>query len=243
MNAHDHLAALQQTRRQFFGRAAGGIGIAALSSLLNPSLFAKTGDPPESPGKLPKLHFPAKAKRVIYLHQSGAPSHIDLLDYKPAMQAHHGKELPASIRMGQRITGMTAGQKAFPIAASQWKFQQHGKAGTWLSELLPHHGKIADDICLVRSMHTEAINHDPAITFIQTGSEQPGRPCMGSWVTYGIGSVNQNLPSFVVHLSGLGGEKRSAVVFATLGCGLFAGQLSRCEIPQSGRSGPVHQES
>src|SRR5687768_13427212 len=108
MNALDPLVALQQTRRQFFGRAAGGLGIAAFSSLLNPNLFAKSGDPPESPGKLPKLHFAAKAKRVIYLHQSGAPSHIDMFDYKPAMEAHHGKELPASIRMGQRITGMTS---------------------------------------------------------------------------------------------------------------------------------------
>ena len=235
MNALDHLAALQQTRRQFFGRAAGGIGIAALSSLLNPSLFAKTRDPLESLGKLPKLHFPAKAKRVIYLHQSGAPSHIDLLDYKPAMQAHHGKELPASIRMGQRITGMTSGQKAFPIAASQWKFQQHGKTGTWLSELLPHHGKIADDICLVRSMHTEAINHDPAITFIQTGSEQPGRPCMGSWVTYGIGSTNQNLPSFVVLISQGSGEKSDQPLFSRLwGAGFLPGSYQGVKFRSQG---------
>ncbi len=235
MNALDHFAALQQTRRQFFGRAAGGIGIAALSSLLNPSLFAKTGEPLESLGKLPKLHFPARAKRVIYLHQSGAPSHIDLLDYKPAMQAHHGMELPASVRMGQRVTGMTAGQKAFPIAASQWKFQQHGKAGTWLSELLPHHGKIADDICLVRTMHTEAINHDPAITFIQTGSEQPGRPCMGSWVTYGIGSINQNLPSFVVLISQGSGEKNDQPLFSRLwGAGFLPGSYQGVKFRSQG---------
>src|SRR4029453_6549601 len=147
------------------------------------------------------FHIQPRAKRVIYLHQSGGPSHIDLFDFKPEMQAHHGEELPASIRMGQRITGMTSGQKAFPIAATKFKFEQHGKSGLLLSELLPHHGKIADDICLVRSMHTEAINHDPAITFIQTGSEQPGRPCVGSWVTYGIGSENQNLPPFIVLFS------------------------------------------
>jgi hypothetical protein len=217
MNTLAYLAAVQQTRRQFFGRAAGGLGVAALSSLLHPELFAKSGgDPLASPGKLPKRHFTAKAKHVIYLHQSGAPSHIDLLDYKPAMHAHHGQELPASIRMGQRITGMTAGQKAFPIAASQWKFQQHGQTGTWLSELLPHHGKIVDDFCLVRSMHTEAINHDPAITFIQTGSEQPGRPCMGSWVTYGIGSANQSLPAFVVLISQGSGEKSDQPLFSRL---------------------------
>ena len=131
MTSLDYLWALQQTRRQFFGRAATGIGTAALASLLQPELFGKASEADlATRGHLPKLHFPAKAKHVIYLHQSGAPSHIDMFDYKPGMQAHHGQELPASIRMGQRITGMTSGQKAFPVASSQWKFSQYGKAGT-----------------------------------------------------------------------------------------------------------------
>src|SRR5205085_2625433 len=167
-------------------------------------------------GALPELHFAPKAKRVIYLHQSGAPSHVDLFDYKPEMQKHHGQELPDSIRQGQRITGMTSGQKAFPVAATKYKFSQHGKSGLWLSELLPHHGKIADDICLVRSMHTEAINHDPAITFIQTGSEQPGRPCLGSWLSYGIGNLTENLPAFVVLISQGSGNKSDQPLFSRL---------------------------
>ena len=217
MNPLDHLFALQQTRRQLFGRGAAGIGVAALSSLLRRDVLGETVLPATTMGEaVPHLHFAPKAKHVIYLHQSGAPSHIDMFDYKPEMQAHHGAELPAEIRMGQRVTGMTSGQKAFPVAASQWKFQQHGNAGTWLSELLPHHGRIADDICLIRSLHTEAINHDPAITFIQTGSEQPGRPSMGSWVTYGIGSENQNLPAFIVLISQGSGNKTDQPLFSRL---------------------------
>ncbi|MGB8169033.1 MAG: DUF1501 domain-containing protein, partial [Chthoniobacteraceae bacterium] len=156
------------------------------------------------------------AKHVIYLHQSGAPSQIDLFDHKPAMQQHHGEELPASIRQGQRITGMTSGQKAFPIAATKFPFQQYGRSGLWLSDLLAQHGKVADDICVVKSMFTEAINHDPAITFIQTGSEQPGRPCMGSWVTYGIGSENQNMPAFIVLISQGSGNKTDQPLFSRL---------------------------
>lgn len=206
--------ALHQTRRQFFGRTAQGIGLAALGSLLNRDLFAA----PDlaARGALPALHFAPKAKHVIYLHQSGAPSQIDLFDYKPEMQKRHGEELPASIRQGQRITGMTSGQKAFPIAATKFPFQQYGNSGLWLSDLLPQHGKVADDICVMRSMFTEAINHDPAITFIQTGSEQPGRPCMGSWVTYGIGSENQNLPAFIVLISQGSGNKTDQPLFSRL---------------------------
>lgn len=143
----------------------------------------------------------AKAKRVIWMFQSGAPSQMDLFDYKPRLQEFHKQELPDSIRMGQRLTGMTSGQKNFPIAASKFKFAQHGQSGMWLSEMLPHTAKIADDICLIRSMHTEAINHDPAITFIQTGSQQPGRPSFGAWVDYGLGTTNEDLPAFVVMIS------------------------------------------
>jgi len=208
---------LQSTRRQFFGQSANAIGLAALGSLLSRDLLGANPAPgPATHGILKTLHFAPKAKHVIYLHQSGAPSHIDLFDYKPQMQTHHGEELPASIRQGQRITGMTSGQKAFPVAATKFNFQQHGKSGLWLSELLSQHGKIADEICVVRSMHTEAINHDPAITFIQTGSEQPGRPCMGSWVTYGIGSENANLPAFIVLISQGSGNKTDQPLFSRL---------------------------
>jgi hypothetical protein len=161
-------------------------------------------------------HFPPKAKRIIFLHQSGGPSQMDLFDYKPQLDKLQGTELPASIRMGQRITGMTSGQKTLPVAHSRFKFAQHGQSGTWLSELLPHHAKIVDDITIVRTMNTDAINHDPAITFIQSGSQQPGRPSMGSWVTYGLGSDNENLPSFVVLISQTSGLNVDQPLFSRL---------------------------
>ncbi len=194
------------TRRQLFGLAGKGLGVAALASLLNPQLLAasQAQDSEKSlkTGGLSGLpHFTAKAKRVIFLHQSGGPSQIDLFDYKPALRKLHGTELPDSVRNGQRITGMTSGQSSFPCANSIFKFSQHGKTGTWLSELLPHTARIVDDITLIKTMHTDAINHDPAITFIQSGSQQPGRPSLGSWVSYGLGSENQNIPAFVVLLS------------------------------------------
>ena len=138
---------------------------------------------------------------MIYLFQSGAPSQMDLLDYKPAIRDRRGIELPDSIRMGQRITTMTSGQKSLPVAPSIFKFRRHGQSGAWISELLPHTASVVDDLCLIRSMQTEAINHDPAITFVQTGSQLAGRPSMGAWVAYGLGSMNQDLPSFVVLLS------------------------------------------
>jgi hypothetical protein len=185
---------LEETRRQFFGRSATGIGVAALASL-----FARNGF--AGPGLEGLPHFAPKAKRVIFLHQSGGPSQIDTFDYKPKLQSLKGTELPDSIRMGQRITGMTSGQSSLPVAASLFKFKQHGKSGMWISELAPHTAKIADEITLIRSVHTDAINHDPAITFIQSGSQQPGRPSLGSWVSYGLGSENQNMPAFVVLLS------------------------------------------
>ena len=201
MDLHDDFA-LAMTRRHFFSRTSTGIGIAALASLMDPRLFAETtAIDPKTGGLVGLPHFPPKAKRVIYLHQSGAPSQMDLFDYKPKLAKLQGTELPGSVRMGQRITGMTSGQSSLPVASSIFKFQQHGETGTWLSELLPRHGKIVDDICLIKTMNTEAINHDPAITFIQTGSQQPGRASMGSWVSYGLGSENQNLPAFVVLIS------------------------------------------
>src|SRR5205814_4653242 len=146
-------------------------------------------------------HFAPKAKRIIYLHQSGAPSQMDLFDYKPKLRELHGTELPATIRMGQRITTMTSGQKSLPVAASMVKFSTCGQSGAELSELLPYTAKVADNLCIIRTMYTEAINHDPAITFFQTGAEQPGRPSLGSWMSYGLGSENRDLPAFVVMIS------------------------------------------
>ncbi len=192
------LRRLLVNRRHFFGRL--GIGAAALTSLLSESPAA----PPKAalPGGLPGIpHFAAKAKRVIYLFQSGAPSQHDLFDYKPQLLARFGHELPDSIRQGQRLTGMTATQDRFPIAPTRFQFAQHGQSGAWLSELLPQTAKVADELCFIKSMHTEAINHDPAITFFQTGAQLAGRPSIGSWLSYGLGSENEDLPAFVALLS------------------------------------------
>src|SRR5437867_1512718 len=191
---------LLMTRRHFFGRTATGIGLAALGSLLNPGLFsALAGTDDKFP--LKATHFPAKAKRIIYLFMAGGPAQMDLLDYKPTLDKLHGSELPASIRMGQRLTGMTSGQSSFPVVKSIFKFAQHGKCGAWVSELIPNIAEIVDDIAILKTVNTEAINHDPAITFIQTGFQQPGRPCMGAWLSYGLGTANDNLPAFVVMIS------------------------------------------
>ncbi|MGA2596229.1 MAG: DUF1501 domain-containing protein [Bryobacteraceae bacterium] len=198
-SAQERAEALALTRRHFFAKTSSGIGLAALASLLEPKLLAGTTGNSGGLAGLP--HFAPKAKRVIYLHQSGAPSQIELFDYKPKLAKMQGTELPDSVRQGQRITGMTSGQTSLPVAKSLFKFSQHGQSGTYLSELLPHHGKIVDDIAIIKTTNTEAINHDPAITFIQTGSQQPGRPSMGSWVSYGLGSENENLPGFVVLIS------------------------------------------
>lgn len=185
---------LHINRRQFFGRCATGIGTAALASLVNPGIFASELGDPMAP-KLP--HFAPKAKRVIYLFQSGAPSQLDTFDYKPAMKPLFDTDLPDSIRMGQRLTGMTSGQARFPVAPSIFKFQQYGQSGAWISELLPHIASLSDDLCIIKTMHTDAINHDPAMTFFQTGFQIAGRPSMGSWISYGLGSANQDLPAFV----------------------------------------------
>jgi hypothetical protein len=192
---------LLMTRRHFFGRTAAGIGVAALGSLLNPGIFSALAGSSGQRYPLTEPHFPAKAKRVIYLFMAGGPAQMDLLDYKPTLEKLHGEELPSSIRMGQRLTGMTSGQKSFPVVKSLFKFAQHGKSGTWVSELLPNTAKIVDDICILKTVNTEAINHDPAITFIQTGFQQPGRPCMGAWLSYGLGTANENLPAFIVMIS------------------------------------------
>ena len=196
-------------RRSFLGKSALGVGGVALSSLLGVNCFRKddngilTKDTGEGSvkGILKGLHHPAKIKRVIYLFQSGGPSQLELFDYKPTLNKRRGEDLPESIRNGQRLTGMTSGQDSFPLVGSQFGFKQYGKSGTWISDLLPHIGKMADEICVVKSMYTEAINHDPAVTFFQTGSQQPGRPSIGSWLSYGLGSENENLPAFTVLLS------------------------------------------
>jgi hypothetical protein len=185
------------TRRGFLSRSTLGLGALALGQLLGGALQGATTGPNGALG----LHFPARAKRVIYLFQSGGPSQLELFDEKADLKARFDQDLPDSVRMGQRITGMVSGQARLPVAPSKFGFSNCGQSGCRLSDLLPYTQKIADDICLVRSMHTEAINHDPAITFLQTGSQQPGRPCMGSWVDYGLGSENENLPSFVVLIS------------------------------------------
>jgi len=209
---HEPLA--QLTRRHFLGRTATGVGAAALASMLGSDVRAN----PASLG-----HSMAKAKRVIWLFQSGAPSQMDLFDYKPRLTEFHKQELPASIRMGQRLTGMTSGQSSFPVAASKFNFAQHGECGMWLSEMLPHTAKIADDICVIRSMYTEAINHDPAITFIQTGSQLPGRPSFGSWIDYGLGTTNENLPAFVVMIS-KSGTKGQGLLARLWGSGFLPSQ-------------------
>jgi Protein of unknown function (DUF1501) len=188
------------SRRRFLTGASLGLGSVALGSLLVPGIFSgRQENELELPLGLP--NFAPRAKRVIYLFQNGAPSQLESFDYKPLLNTLAGQDLPASIRMGQRLTGMTANQDKFPLVGSHFKFNQYGKSGAWISEMFPNIGKIADDICIIRSIHTDAINHDPALTFFQTGAQQGNRPSMGAWLSYGLGSENKNLPSFCVLLS------------------------------------------
>ena len=194
----------QQSRRYFLNRMATGLGTLGLASLLNEELFA--ADPNARPrneiGGLTSLpHYPARASRVIYLFQSGGPAQMDLYDYKPGLRAKFGEDVPRSVYPDERKTTMTSAQLKFPVAPSIFDFKQHGESGTWLSEVLPRLGEVADDLCVVRSMYTEAINHDPAATLMQTGSIIPGRPSIGSWLGYGLGSVSQELPAFVAMTS------------------------------------------
>jgi hypothetical protein len=189
---------LNINRRHFLGKLGLGIGSAALGSLLIPDLFSGKEEDIASLG-IP--HFAPKAKRIIYLFQNGAPSQLESFDYKPTLIKMAGQDLPASIRNGQRLTGMTSGQAKFPLVGSHFSFQQYGKSGAWVSEIFPNIAKIADELCFVKSMHTEAINHDPALTFMQTGAQQGNRPSMGAWLSYGLGSDNKNLPAFCVLLS------------------------------------------
>ncbi len=206
-----------QNRRQWLANSARPMGAAALawltggaavrSALAGPA-SATPANAPAATG-LPGLpHFAPQAKRVIYMFMAGGPSHIDTFDYKPELRKIHGQELPDSIRMGQRITGMTSGQKSFPCVAPMFKFEKYGQHGTYVSELLPHIAQVVDDIAIVKSVNTEAINHDPAITYINTGAQQPGKASLGSWISYGLGSVNSELPAYVVMISrGPGGKQ------------------------------------
>ena len=216
-------------RRAFLNHSASALGTAAIAGLL-----AKDAKAQEN--VLNHLtHFAPKAKRVIYLFQSGGPSHLELLDYKPKLKKFHSTELPDSIRQGQRLTGMTSGQKSFPVIAPKFEFNQAGKSGTWISSLLPYTAKVMDEICLIRSMHTEAINHDPAITFIQTGSQQPGRPSLGAWLSYGLGSEAEDLPAFIVLIShGTGKDANQGLLERLWGSGFLPSNHQGVKLRSSG---------
>ncbi len=212
------------TRRHFFGRTGLGLGTAALSTLLAEHARSDTSPAGSvTPGRttttngLPGLpHFPPKAKRAIYLFMNGGPSQMDLFDYKPKMDAMFDKDLPDSIRKGQRLTTMTSGQSRFPVAPSKYKFAQYGQSGMWVSELLPWTARLADEIALVKTVWTEAINHDPAVTYICTGNQLPGRPSLGSWLSYGLGTLNQNLPAFVVMTSSWSSTRPAQAIYNRL---------------------------
>ncbi len=228
----------QITRRHFFKQGGLGLGTAALGSLLGYNIaqakkptigFKRSGGIPSIP------HFEPKAKRAIYLFMAGAPSQLDTYDYKPTLQKMFDKDLPDSVSMGQRKTTMTSGQKRFPLAPSIFKFKQHGKSGAWVSELLPHTAGIVDDIAIVKSVYTEAINHDPAITYICTGTQLPGKPSLGSWLSYGLGTMNEDLPAFVVLTSTWTGRKQAQALFNRLwGAGILPAKHSGVSMRSKG---------
>jgi hypothetical protein len=207
---HEYLQAL--TRRHFFGRAALGLGTAALATLTAERAAAAT-----TTGGLPGLpHFAPRAKRAIYLFMNGGPSQMDLFDYKPAMDKLFDKDLPESIRNGQRLTTMTSGQTRFPVSPSKYQFKQHGRCGAWVSELMPWTAKMVDRLAFIKSVHTEAINHDPAVTYICTGHQLPGRASLGAWLSYGLGTENRNLPAFVVMTASWTGRKEAQAIYNRL---------------------------
>ena len=219
-----------QTRRQFFSQGKNLLGTAALGSLLGGRMSASAGEGAISP------HFPPTAKRVIYLHMVGGPAQMDLFDYKPKMKEYYDKDLPDSIRKGQRLTTMTSGQKRFPIAPTKFKFAPAGQCGMWMNtEMLPHLATKADDICWMRSLHTEAINHEPAIAAMQTGNQVPGRPCLGSWASYGLGSMNENLPAFVVLVAVPSNRDQEQAISSRLwGSGYLPGEHSGVSFRSAG---------
>jgi len=213
----DHELAWTMTRRRWLGQGTGGIAVAALASLMQRDVLANPRKERDSKRGLPGLpHFAPTARRVIYLFQSGAPSQIDLFDYKPKLAQRHGTELPDSVRRGQRVTEMTQSQDSFPCASSIFDFRQHGDCGAFISEVLPHTASVVDDIAIVRSVNTEAINHDPAITFINTGTQQLGKPSMGSWLSYGLGSESHDLPGYIVLISQGTGRPGGQPLFSRL---------------------------
>jgi hypothetical protein len=234
-----------ETRRQFLRSGANALGMATLASLgLGAGMEAARADEAASrfPGLLAlpvgaaiKTDFPTKTKSVIYLHMVGGPPQMDMYDYKPEMKKFYDKDLPESVRNGQRLTTMTSGQARFPIAPSKFKFAQYGKSGMWVSELLPMTGKMVDDMCFIRSMHTDAINHEPAITEMQTGNMVTGRPCFGSWISYGLGSLNQNLPTFVVLVAQPTNTEQVQAISARLwSAGYLPGEHAGCSFRSTG---------
>ncbi|HXH62464.1 MAG TPA: DUF1501 domain-containing protein [Fimbriimonadaceae bacterium] len=228
-----------QFNRRTFLRRTGGVGLAALFGILSQESLASILVSPESNkriGGLPNMpNFPPKANRVIYLFQSGAPSQMELFDPKPQLEKYRGEDLPSSVRMGQRLTGMTSGQKSFPVAPSIFKSQKYGKAGIEISELLPHMGTVADDLCVIRSMYTDAINHDPAVTFFQSGSQLAGRPSIGSWLSYGLGTMNEDLPTYVVLTSVGSGRKDDQPLYDRLwGSGFLPTEYSGTKFRNTG---------
>ena len=218
------------TRRHFFGQAGLGLGTAALASL-----FPQTTQAASSGGLGGVPHFAPKAKRAIYLFMAGAPCQMDMFDHKPLMNEMFDEDLPDSIRMGQRLTTMTSGQTRFPIAPSKYKFQQYGQSGAWVSELLPHHATMVDDLAIIKSLYTEAINHDPAITYICTGHQLPGRASLGAWLSYGLGSMNDDLPSFVVMTPSWTGRKEAQALYNRLwGSGFLPSQHQAVSLRSGG---------
>ncbi|MSU59037.1 MAG: DUF1501 domain-containing protein [Pedosphaera sp.] len=226
-----------ETRRQFLRRGASFLGTAALATLA-PGLILAGDKKAAATAKIIKgvgPHFAPKAKQVIYLHMVGGPPQMDLFDYKPVMGEWYDKDLPETIRMGQRLTTMTSGQARFPIAPSKYKFAQHGKSGMWVSELFPNKAKMVDDLCFIRSMHTEAINHEPAITYMQTGNQITGRPCLGSWASYGLGSLNSDLPTFVVLVAKPTNTEQIQAIAARLwSAGYLPGEHAGCSFRSAG---------
>lgn len=219
------------TRRHFFAQGSNLLGTAALATLFgNRASAADTVNV-----DLPRTHFPPKAKHIIYLHMVGGPPQMDLYDYKPVMQEWYDKDLPDTVRMGQRLTTMTSGQKRFPIAPSKFKFAQQGECGMWVSELLPYTSKMVDQMCFLRSMHTEAINHEPAISYMQTGNQNTGRPCLGAWASYGLGSLNENLPTFVVQVARPTNTEQVQAISARLwSSGYLSGEHAGCSFRTAG---------
>ncbi|MGE0607523.1 MAG: DUF1501 domain-containing protein [Pirellulales bacterium] len=224
-----------QTRRQFFGTTGLRLGSVALAMLAGRSRAAEAAPPRSFPALEGLPHFPPKAKSLIYLHMNGGPAQMDLWDYKPNLNEHFDQDLPESVRNSQRLSTMTSGQARFPVAPSKFKFAQHGQCGTWVSELLPHTAKIVDELAVVRTVHTNAINHDPACTFVMTGSEVPGKPSIGSWLSYGLGSESNDLPAFVVFTPRFPGTGNGQALFSRMwGSGFLSSQFNGVALRGSG---------